>query len=143
MWFEPSASGTYYVAVSDPTTIGPYSVSAVPVSADYKDDPTTTGTVTVGGPAATGSLTTAGQIDWLAVSLTANQAYDFTITGLDDFAEITVGSNRQIWRVFRALLRTLPGVASRRDTDGLVRTKHVGDVHMSLSPIRRRSGRTV
>ena len=40
----------------------------------------------------TGTLSTAGQHDWLAVSLTANQAYLFTITGLTSDASVFVGA---------------------------------------------------
>jgi hypothetical protein len=45
VWFDPSASGNYYLDVSDPATVGGYSVSATTVSADYTDNPTTTGLV--------------------------------------------------------------------------------------------------
>jgi hypothetical protein len=39
----------------------------------------------------TGTLTNVGQDDWIAVSLTANQAYEFTITGAG--ASIGLASN--------------------------------------------------
>src|SRR5438270_4475621 len=40
---------------------------------------------------ATGTLTNIGQKDWIAVSLTANQAYEFTIVGAG--AEIAMASD--------------------------------------------------
>jgi hypothetical protein len=92
VWFDPSTSGTYYLDISDPNTIGGYSVSASTVSADFTDNTSTTGVVTVGGSATTGTLSTAGQHDWLAVSLTANQAYLFTVTGLTNDASVFVGA---------------------------------------------------
>jgi len=40
----------------------------------------------------TGTLTNVGQHDWVAVSLTANQAYEFAITGLSEFAFVELGT---------------------------------------------------
>ena len=82
MWLTPTTTGTYYVDISDPNTIGNYSVSAVTEPNDFPNNTTTTGTVTVGGAATTGTLGVVGEHDWLAVTLQADQAYLFTVTGL-------------------------------------------------------------
>ncbi len=93
VWFTPDADGTYYVDVSDPGTIGGYSVSAVAVPNDFPNQTTTTGVVTVGGAATDGTLGEQGEHDWLAVTLTAGQAYEFTITGLSNFGFVQVGTS--------------------------------------------------
>ena len=93
VWFTPDADGTYYVDVSDPGTIGGYSVSAVAVPNDFPNKTTTTGVVTVGGAATDGTLGEQGEHDWLAVTLTAGQAYEFTVTGLSHFGFIQVGTS--------------------------------------------------
>jgi hypothetical protein len=67
-----------------------YTVSAAAVTADFTDNPTHPGSLAVGG-SASGALTNIGQSDWIAVSLTANQAYEFTIVGA--VAEIAVASD--------------------------------------------------
>src|SRR6185312_11881621 len=93
VWFTPTATGTYYVDVSDfGTTSGGYSVSAVTKTNDFPDIPATTGVVTVGAAATAGSLGVAGEHDWLKVTLTANQAYLFTVTGLSSYASVEVGT---------------------------------------------------
>ena len=93
VWFTPDTTGTYYVDVSDPATIGGYSVSAVAVPNALPDNTTTTGVVTVGGSPTTGMLGQKGEHDWLAVSLTGGQAYEFTVTGLTDLAAVQVGTS--------------------------------------------------
>ncbi len=93
VWFTPDADGTYYVDVSDPGTIGGYSVSAVAVPNDFPNQTTTTGVVTVGGAATDGTLGEQGEHDWLAVTLTAGQAYEFTVTGLSNFGFVQVGTS--------------------------------------------------
>ena len=47
VWLTPTTAGTYYVDISDPNTIGDYSVSAVTEPNDFPNNVTTTGTVTV------------------------------------------------------------------------------------------------
>ena len=47
VWLTPTTAGTYYVDISDPNTIGNYSVSAVTEPNDFPDNTTTTGIVTV------------------------------------------------------------------------------------------------
>ena len=46
-FFTPDASGTYYIDVSDPATIGGYTVSVDTVSTDYTDNASRPGTVAV------------------------------------------------------------------------------------------------
>ena len=84
VWLTPTTAGTYYVDVSDPNTIGTYSVSAVTEPNDFPNNTTTMGTITIGGAATTGKLGVVGEHDWLAVNLQANQAYLFTVTGLTE-----------------------------------------------------------
>ena len=93
IYFMPSTSGTYYVDLSDSYGVVPesYTVSVVTTTADYTDNPTHPGSLAVGGTAK-GKLTNVGQHDWVAVTLTANQAYEFTITGLSQYAEVAVGT---------------------------------------------------
>ena len=67
-----------------------YTVNVVTTTADFTDNPTNPGSLTVGG-STSGTLTNVGQDDWIAVSLTANQAYEFTITGAG--ASIGLASN--------------------------------------------------
>jgi hypothetical protein len=82
MYFMPAASGTYYIDLSDSYGATPegYTVRAVTTTADFTDNSTHPGALAVGG-SVTGQLANIGQHDWVAVSLTANQAYEFTITG--------------------------------------------------------------
>jgi hypothetical protein len=83
MYFMPAASGTYYLDLSDDYGVVPenYTVSVVTTTADFTDNPTHPGSLAVGG-SMSGQLANIGQHDWVAVPLTANQAYEFTITGL-------------------------------------------------------------
>jgi len=46
----------------------------------------------VGDTMSTGRLTNLGQHDWIAVTLTGNQAYEMTITGLSQFGSVTLGT---------------------------------------------------
>ena len=93
MYFMPSASATYYLDLSDDYGVVPetYTVSVVTTVADFTDNPTGPGSLTVGGNV-TGQLTNIGQHDWVAISLTANQAYEFTITGLTQYAFVELGT---------------------------------------------------
>src|ERR1700743_2252068 len=52
-----------------------------------------------------GTLSITGQRDWLAVTLTADQAYLFTLTGLTDGASVAVGAAEIRCKVVRALER--------------------------------------
>lgn len=44
---------------------------------------------------ANGSLGQKGEHDWLAVTLSAGQAYEFTITGLSNYAQTQVSTRRR------------------------------------------------
>ncbi|HUO22809.1 MAG TPA: hypothetical protein VMU59_09880, partial [Caulobacteraceae bacterium] len=88
--FTPTQTGTYYLDISDPGNSGSpetYTVSAAAYSDDDTDNPTRPGHLTVGG-STTGVLETAGDHDWIAVTLTANQTYEFTVNGLTSFASL-------------------------------------------------------
>lgn len=54
------------------------------VADDYVASTATTGRVTVGGTASTGSIETAGDKDWFAVDVTAGSNYSFTLSGVGD-----------------------------------------------------------
>ena len=116
-YFMPSSSGTYYVDVADPYATMPesYTVSVVAVTADVTDNASHPGNVTVGGAAANGTLANVGQHDWIAVSLTANQAYEITVTGLSADAAVTVQSStgtEEPYGVPASLVGALGGTAT-------------------------------
>ena len=79
--FTAPDAGTYYVAASGyGTSTGAYGLSASSLTADdYSADSTTTGRVTVGG-SSSGTIESANDGDWFAVSLSAGQAYDFRLS---------------------------------------------------------------
>jgi hypothetical protein len=94
MYFMPATSGTYYIDLSDiyPVTASEnYTVSVATTTADYTDNPTAPATVAVGGHV-NGTLKNVGQHDWIAVTLTANQAYEVTVTGLSQYGQVTLGT---------------------------------------------------
>lgn len=86
--FTADTDGTYYLDVSDlaSDSLGTYSVSVDSVyiapTDDYSSDITTTGTVAVDG-IAEGSLETAGDSDWFAVTLVAGSTYDISMSSSD------------------------------------------------------------
>ena len=125
MWFTPDADGTYYVNVSDPGTIGGYSVSAVAVPNHFPNQTTTAGVVTVGGAATDGTLGEQGEHDWLAVTLTAGQAYEFTVTGLSNFRFIQVGTSTALDEGVSTLQSDAPpaDVVSPETRDGVVHSR--------------------
>ena len=93
LYFMPAASGTYYIDISDPypqTAAESYSVAVAATTADYTDNATAPGSVTVGGQIG-GTLTNLGQHDWIAVALDADRAYEVTVDGLSQFGSITIG----------------------------------------------------
>ena len=53
-------------------------------SGDIPDDTTTTAEVNVGGDSFLGTIETAGDRDWIKVTLTAGQRYRFDLEGIDD-----------------------------------------------------------
>ena len=93
LYFMPSATGTYYVDISDSFASTPenYTVAVAAVAADYTDNASHPGSVAVGG-STTGTLANAGQHDWIAVSLTANQGYEVTVNGLTEFDTVEIGT---------------------------------------------------
>ena len=98
--FTPTASGTYYIDVSDFAAPETYQVSAAVVADDYTDNPTRAGAVTVGGAAATGKLETLGDHDWFAVTLVANQSYLIKVNGLTQSGQLSIGGAAALaaWR---------------------------------------------
>ena len=109
-FFRPDTTGTYYVDVSEANGIGSYTVSASSVTTTYTNDTSTTGSVTIGG-STTGSLTTIGEHDWLAVSLTAGQAYSFSLTGLSEFSALEVGTVSELDEGAESVGSTIAGQA--------------------------------
>ena len=86
LYFTPDHSGDYYISVTlagSAEALGNsrerYRLTVVedsPDGDDYPDDDTTTGAVTVDGPAAAGEVTYAHDRDWFAVALTAGTSYE-------------------------------------------------------------------
>ena len=85
VYFTPDEGATYYVSVGGAyrNHVGTYTLTVSDVtgdSDDYAADPTTTGTVGVGG-SATGNIHTPGDRDWFAVELEANKTYRIDLGG--------------------------------------------------------------
>ena len=84
VFFTPDEGATYYVSAgSHSYQIGTYTLTVTDVTDypdDYAADPTTTGTVVVGG-SATGDVEYRGDADWFAVTLEAGKAYYFDLKG--------------------------------------------------------------
>ena len=91
--YRPPASGTYYVAVAGfqsvgQTTagrhreqLGTYTVTVADVTDGVPADTTTAATVTVGA-SMTGTVDYRGDVDWVAVSLTAGEVYRIELDGI-------------------------------------------------------------
>ena len=81
-YFTPDEDATYYVSASgvrrDQT--GTYTLTVSDATDDYAADPTTTGTVVVGG-SATGELQYEDDRDWFAVALEADKRYRIDLEG--------------------------------------------------------------
>ena len=91
--FMPRTSDDYYIDVCDVlNTTGPYTLSVASVTDDYASNPTTKGAITVGG-SATGTIDVPGDHDWLKVTLSANQLYGITGSGLGHFNLATYDAN--------------------------------------------------
>lgn len=93
LYAAPTASGTYYLDISDPAqarAASPevYTVSLAAATGSVTS-PSSPGTLTLGGTT-TGTLENVGEVDWIAVSLTAGTAYAFTVTGLSANATVTL-----------------------------------------------------
>ena len=81
LYFEPEASGTYYVAVdAQGGFTGDYRISMAQVDDDYAADTGTSGTVEVGG-SATGAIEKPYDRDWFAVTLEAGKTYRIDLEG--------------------------------------------------------------
>ena len=78
MGFMPRVTGNYFVDVGKVGDSGAYSVRLATSPDDYRNNPTTTGAVGVGGTAA-GILNIPGDHDWFKVNLTANTLYAVTV----------------------------------------------------------------
>lgn len=78
--FMPRVTGNYFVDVGKVGSSGAYSVRLATSPDDYRNNPTTTGAVAVGGTAA-GTLDILGDHDWFKVNLTANTLYAITAPG--------------------------------------------------------------
>ena len=75
-------AGTYYVDIGAADfDFGGYTIDTTELTVldDFTSDVATTGTVEVGG-FVTGSIETSGDTDWFAVTLTADQFYDISLT---------------------------------------------------------------
>ena len=82
VYFRPDEDATYYVSAAGAyrDATGTYTLVVTEISDDYAADPTTTGTVAVGG-SATGNIEPLGDRDWFAVDLEADKAYRFDLQG--------------------------------------------------------------
>ena len=81
VYFRPDEGATYYVSAgSARNKTGTYTLTVTEVSDDYAADPTTTGTVVVGG-SATGNIDSPREQDWFAVELEADKTYRFDLDG--------------------------------------------------------------
>ena len=82
VYFRPDEDATYYVSAAGAyrDATGTYTLVVTEISDDYAADPTTTGTVAVGG-SATGNIEPLGDRDWFAVDLEADKAYQFDLQG--------------------------------------------------------------
>ena len=84
VYFTPDDSGTFFIAAKAQQPFpGDYTVSVTAVIDDYADDSTTTGTVTVGGTAASGDIEKGGDRDWFKVTLEAEKTYRIDLKGSD------------------------------------------------------------
>ena len=81
VYFTPDEGATYYVSAGGARNkTGTYTLTVTEVSDDYAADPTTTGTVVVGG-SATGNIDSPREQDWFAVELEADKTYRFDLDG--------------------------------------------------------------
>ena len=79
--FEPSESGTYYVAArADGGEVGTYTLTVIKVADDYGTTPDTAGTVDVGGMAE-GKIEHSDDRDWFAVGLQGGRTYQVDLAG--------------------------------------------------------------
>lgn len=86
--FIASDSGTFYLDLSDlnDDVTGVYNLSFTSDSIvvdDFSADTSTTGTITVDGDSASGTLEVGGDADWFAVTLNAETTYDIALESDD------------------------------------------------------------
>ena len=79
--FNPAATGTYYIAAGNYRTTGTYRLSVTEAD-DFTADTSTAGTVAVGG-SVTGTIHSASDQDWFAVTLGAGKSYQIDLEGSD------------------------------------------------------------
>jgi len=73
--FMPAITGTYYVDLADLSgATGAYSLSLSSVADDYRNNPTTSGILSVGGTVS-GTIDAVGDHDWFKITLAANTLY--------------------------------------------------------------------
>ena len=77
--FTPTTSGTYYIDAYS-YYAGSYTLSMAQTTTDIAASTATTGSVSVGG-SVTGTIDSAADADWYAVSLTAGSAYTIRLQG--------------------------------------------------------------
>ena len=81
VYFRPDEGATYYVSAgADRNKTGTYTLTLTEIPDDYAANPTTTGTVVVGG-SATGNVEDNADTDWFAVELEADKTYRFDLEG--------------------------------------------------------------
>ena len=82
--FTAATAGTYYIAaIADYATTGGYQIDVTTLADDFVDNITTTGAVSVGG-SASGAIDAVGDRDWFAITLSAGEGIDITLSGLLD-----------------------------------------------------------
>lgn len=72
-----ATSGTYYLGLATGTYLGAYAVTTSTYTDDFADNATTTATLAVGG-SSTSVNETLNDVDWFAITLTANTQYQFS-----------------------------------------------------------------
>jgi hypothetical protein len=89
--YEPTSTGTYYVAASSfLSTTGTYTLGVSTSAFDYAGNTSTTGTLATNGHVS-GTLAVTGQSDWFKVTLTAGNQYLFDVgAGTLTLPEVTV-----------------------------------------------------
>ena len=78
--FTPAASGVYYIDAIGDTDTGAYTLTATTRFDQFSNDIHTMGRMTVGSDPLDSLLDAEGDVDWVAVPLTAGETYRFTLT---------------------------------------------------------------
>jgi hypothetical protein len=101
MYFMPSVSGTYYIDVSDSFGSVPdnYTVSVAAVTADFTDNPTHPGVITIGRPALVVSdFNNDGLSDFLFQN-SSGEGFIWELSGTSLLAPGSIGNPGPAWRV--------------------------------------------